>query len=1022
MKTFFLLLFFYLFFISNKSLAQMPEFIFRNISTEHGLPENIVLDIKEDALGFIWIATPNYLSRFDGVNLKAFPKAFDYRTDPENFKLGKILVNGDQIWLITKGGKLEVLDLITEKFHSIYYLNDSIPIPELRSFYISLEKEIILGSEKQGVFLVDGGFNILKHYHQQADNPNNQIVSDKINGLHQDQMGRIWILTDKGISRIENGYVSSILNGIHTTTLFEDNDFSAVVIGTIGNTYYFGSIILDNLSKPAHSNKQTIKEDMNIYALYLDSNRRLWSGSLGKGAFVVNHGGNYEIRQLLQNKGKSNTLADNTILCMYGNGKDGGLWIGTDGGGISFFDEGPDYFKDLKHQLFAEDISLRHVTSIQKDENKILWISSLSDGLIAVDSMYRLFKRVNLMDVDPVVFKNNRVLDFYINDQVYLGTSAYGLLILDKETFRLKSRLHAENNTLPGNRIKSIKPFNDSILVILNLNSVSLLNKKTLKSQIFHFPIEDEFTVIEPIDEVNFALATEKSGIFILNIHEGRFNSISKAYYDEHLWGSAIHGLHYKNGWLWATAYDKGLWALEMKTQKSRIFSQKDGIPAGINYGIIPEDSRTLWISHSKGIYKLTYEKIDVEISIEKINPYQQLNKFEIYDYNSKAHFTEEDGNIYIGGISSLIYFDPEKIPLNKKEVKIVLTGIKVNNQMVESNKAHPYLTALDLKHFQNSLEIDFAALNSSLSDELEFSYRLLGFEEEWVSIENRNFVSFTNLNPGNYTFQIKLADTSIESSPITSLQVRIQKAFYQEFWFKALVVSAIFALFYVFYRLRIRHLLEMQEIKEGISADLHDDLGSRLTTINLLSAISKGKFRNEPEIKSLLAQIDREVNASSEALHEIVGNIKMQDVDFEDFLAKIRRHISEILDPENIKYSIVSDDNIQFGKISMRKRREIFLVVKELVNNIRKHAKALKVNFEIGEREGFFYLSVQDDGVGFDPRMDTHRNGIKNLRLRVEKWKGKLTIHSQGGKGSKIETWIPFDRLGFWERFIKVD
>jgi signal transduction histidine kinase/ligand-binding sensor domain-containing protein len=1000
--------------------SQLPDFTFKNIHTDHGLPENIVLDIKEDPLGFIWIATPNYLSRFDGEAFKVFPKAFDYSTDLENFKLGKISVDNESLWLITKAGKLELFDLKTETFQKFSHFKDNTLIPELRSIHINKEKQILLGTEKHGVYLLDKDLNLLKHFHLNAREKNSRIISNKINALHQDVAGRIWVLTDKGVNKIqEDGKIIELLDGINTTTFLEDAVYyDALAIGTLGNTYFAGSLWGENLSKPLNWNEQTIPGDLNMLSLYFDSKLRMWSGSLGKGLFIINHGGTYEIKQLLPVKGKSNALADHTILCMFGNGINGGLWIGTDGGGISFFDEGPNFFKYLFENEIKEDIRPKHITAIQKEPNKMLWVSSLSDGLLAFDSTNNLSMQIALTELNHNYFKNNRILDFWIDEKLFIGTSDYGLLILDKKNNKLLRSLNVENQSLPSNRVKKIKPIDDIYLAVLTSNAITLLNINDLTGQSFELSIDDEFSSIELINENTLGLSTNKSGVYLFHLFDGKFEKLSLSILEKELEGIPINGLYYKNGWLWATANDKGILAIDLNTKKSKLFNSKDGIPRGINYGILTEDSRTLWICHSNGIYKLIFEKIDEDIFVKNIKPFQQLNKFEISDYSAHATFKEVDGNLYFGGISELIFFDPDEIPLNKKEVNLVFTEVKVNNQAVESEQAHPYLNILELKHYENSIALNFAALKSSSPGKLEFSYRLLGYEEDWISIGNRNFVAFTNLDPGNYTFQVKLDESSIESSPISSLQIHIEPAIYQRFWFKLLVLCAVLGLLYTFYRLRVKHILEMQEIKEGISADLHDDLGSRLTTIHLLSAISKGKFKHDSEIKDLLSQIDKEVNASSEALHEIVGNIKTNDEDFEEFLAKIRRYISETLDSTNTLYQINSDNNFSFAKLSMRKRREVFLIIKELVNNIRKHAQALRVNFNVGEKDGQFYLMVEDDGIGFDPNTPTHRNGLKNLKYRIEKWNGKLSILSKKGDGTRIEVWIPLDKANLFRKF----
>jgi signal transduction histidine kinase len=134
-----------------------------------------------------------------------------------------------------------------------------------------------------------------------------------------------------------------------------------------------------------------------------------------------------------------------------------------------------------------------------------------------------------------------------------------------------------------------------------------------------------------------------------------------------------------------------------------------------------------------------------------------------------------------------------------------------------------------------------------------------------------------------------------------------------------------ILSVFYSYYRLRINHLLKLQLVKEEISADLHDDLGAKLTTIQLLSAINKKRFQNQPEVGNLLLKIEKEIQDSSEALHELVGNIKMKEDDLEGYFSKLRRYASESLDQSNLSYRIYFSENINQLKISCPSERIFF-------------------------------------------------------------------------------------------------
>lgn len=227
--------------------------------------------------------------------------------------------------------------------------------------------------------------------------------------------------------------------------------------------------------------------------------------------------------------------------------------------------------------------------------------------------------------------------------------------------------------------------------------------------------------------------------------------------------------------------------------------------------------------------------------------------------------------------------------------------------------------------------------------------------------------------------------------------------------------ISVILLIIYSIYRYRLNRLVEMQRVKDRISADLHDDLGSRLTSINLLSAISQNQ---KIPVSKVLKRIEKEVQASSEALDEIVWNIKLTDESVEEILAKMIRYAGETLENSNIEYRIIKNEDFGSVNLTMYKRRELFLLSKEILNNIVKHSKAKNVTIEVKKDEQKIVLVFTDDGRGFDPEQITHRNGLVNLRKRIKSWNGDLKISSEKNKGTRIEISVPIDKQNFLKKY----
>ncbi|MFI5131099.1 MAG: triple tyrosine motif-containing protein, partial [Chitinophagales bacterium] len=360
----------------------------------------------------------------------------------------------------------------------------------------------------------------------------------------------------------------------------------------------------------------------------------------------------------------------------------------------------------------------------------------------------------------------------------------------------------------------------------------------------------------------------------------------------------------------------------------------------------------------------------------------------------------KENKVLYTAGKSALFYFDPDEMDPDQPPQKTIITAMHINGvlHMPGPDKIESF------RSWQNDITIQYAAIDLTNGPGTQYEYKLLGEDTGWIKAGNQRQINFGRLQAGSYTFMVRATNNSgVRSMEPASVRFYIRPPFIKTIWFYALVALFTAGLFYVLYRFRLKQLMKTEHIRSEISRNLHDEVGSTLTNISLGSLLAQKQLHDQTALQRILKKIYEDSQHVSESMREIVWSINPQIDTLGDALPRMLHYASELLEAEDIVLQAEIAPEIEHIKLTMQQRRDLYMIFKETVNNLAKHSKATQVNISFHFNEKILFMTVSDNGVGFDTSAPLINNGLKNMQERAERHQWKLQVRSTFGAGTSI-------------------
>jgi len=368
---------------------------------------------------------------------------------------------------------------------------------------------------------------------------------------------------------------------------------------------------------------------------------------------------------------------------------------------------------------------------------------------------------------------------------------------------------------------------------------------------------------------------------------------------------------------------------------------------------------------------------------------------------------------------------------------KVLIGGLRISGTpQAVANIGSIAIDRGDLDYTDNNLQIEYLGLDLRAGESLRYQYKLEGADQDWSAPTEATTVTFANLKPESYRFMVRAVNSegAVSDVPAT-VTFKIVPPIWQRTWFlllAALAVAGITAFVFQYRTASLREinvalreakiaeqklrksreerLAELESVRARIATDLHDDIGASLTQIAILSEVAQAKVRGNGASEPL-EKITDVSNELVGTMSDIVWSINPEKDHFSDLVQRMRRFAADVLTAKGLEFRFLAPEHEGDTVVSSNIRREVFLIFKETVNNIVKHAEATRVRIELAVDNNEVAFRISDNGIGFDPenpRPSSGGHGIGGMRNRVEQLGGKLLIISEKDSGTTVSLSFP--------------
>lgn len=1038
---------------------QVNNLNFDFYSQENGLSNNQIHCIHQDKKGWMWFGTSQGICRFDGYKFTVF------KNDPEDStslkgNLVRVILEDSkgQMWVGTENGGLNKFNREKEKFSHLFYYDKGgiLKDASVTSIHEDSAGKLWVGTETQ-LFRIENETSITE-----IKPSNLSVLPQYYRVLRADKNGLLWVGTNNGlfVYDLKNNRAQkvdlplSVPSNEEIWEIVHEND-GTVWVGTYSNGIFIVNAstlqAVQMIVDPNNDRSNTVR------AIAKDRNGKVWIGTRG-GLYVYTKDKGV-IGFYYRDEREPKSLVNNSIMCIIHDTK-GDVWIGTRNG-INFLIEERQNIQGFKSMPDDDRyLNSSEIYAFWIDKKGDIWAGTESGGINILDRKTGRFQYMVPEKGNPNSLSRNciKALMEDRRNNLWIGTFLGGIDVMDLQSGKFRHYRHdpSDPSSLSDNRVWGL--LQDSNNTIWVGTSSGLDQYDPVTDSFIHYPSIIDGQVNWLAEDRDRCIWIGGENLIVYNLRDRSVTRIPE---------STRYMLQDSENRFWIATNNRGIALYSKEKGIIKHYTERNGLANNQTLAILEDNDHFLWISTTNGLSKFDPQS-------ERFHNFSLKNGFQNNQFTYGAAYKTAQGELIFGGISGFNIFDPAKIKSPDYFPPIVLTDLKIFNKSVRiGDHKNDVLTKsiseteeIILKYDQNSITLDFASFDYANSLGIQYSYFLEGFDPDWSEPQINRSATYTNLDPGEYTFLVKTVSIDRkESNDGPVLRIVVLPPYWETWWFRSILLLAIGGLLYslisfllnreklkndlVLERLKAKKLHELDMMKLRFYTNISHEIRTPLTLILGPLEKMRNKAIPENEVNEHVEVMHRNATQLHQLINQLLdfrkietGNLKLNLTcgDLVSFISGVVGSFNKYAEEKEIELrfnSLKKDIVTNFDADKVGK------ILNNLLSNAFKFTgKGGKISVNVAlvfdadddstdenTEKRMIEITVRDNGIGIaDSNLEKIFTrffqvdegskqtgtgiGLALTKELVKLHNGTISVQSKPGKGSKFIIHLPYEDI----------